>query len=397
MYFPREEYEERWRRVYEEMRARGFDTAVVWGRSAGTYERCGNVLYLTNYYSSQSGHEEDTETWMGVSFAAVIMSGGNTPVLVADMPDPQPGQIALDGVVWEPNVILAVAKTIRRLGIEGRVALVGYDFLPVKYYHVLQRELPGVEWVPADDLLASVRRAKSPRELDCYREGGEKVTAALSALMAAAVKGDITQADAAARGAAELISRGGFPHMVPVSSGSGIYRFTGDPLTGSSSEIMLRDGDMVRAWVYGPAWQGYWLDPGRTAVVGGRPTPRQKELVEHGANIVDRLINEIRPGRKVADLVRLGMQMRAATGTQDDQPGKMWPLYGHGVGLFWEQPWLLESAAESGDQDTFRQNDTLGVEVFLHWPDTGSVGIETNIIVGPASNEVLTPVDTLWW
>lgn len=397
MYFPQEEYQERWRRVYDEMRARGFDTAVVWGRSAGTYERSGNVLYLTNYYSSQSGHEEDTLTWMGVAFAAVILSAGRTPVLVGDMPDPEPGQLAVDGVVWQPNVILAVANTIRGLGIEGPVALVGYDFLPAKYYHVLQQALPGVEWVPADDLLASIRRAKSQRELDCYREGGEKATAALTALMETAVKGSVTQADAAARGAAELISRGGFPHMIPVSSGSGIYRFTGDPLTGSSSEIALRDGDMVRAWVYGPAWQGYWLDPGRTAVVGGRPTARQKELIEHGTAIIDRLIKEISPGRKVADIVRLGMQMRAATGTEDDQPGKMWPLYGHGVGLFWEHPWLLESAADSGDQDIFRQNDTLGVEVFLHWPDTGSVGIETNIIVGPAGNEVLTPVDTQWW
>jgi Xaa-Pro dipeptidase len=397
VYFPQEEYEERWRRVYDELEARGFDSAVVWGRSAGTYERCGNVLYLTNYYSSQSGHEEDTETWMGVGFAAVIMSGGNTPVLVADMPDPEPGQIALDRVVWEPNVILAVAKTIRELGVEGKVALIGYDFLPVKYYHLLQRELPGVEWVPADDLLASVRRAKSRRELDCYREGGEKVSAALTALMEAAVKGGVTQATVAAEGAGELIRRGGFPHMVPVSSGSGIYRFTGDPLTGSSSQIMLNEGDMVRAWVYGPAWQGYWLDPGRTAVVGGQPSARQKELVQKGADIIARLIEEIRPGEQVADIVRLGMQMRRETGTEDDQPGKMWPLYGHGVGLFWEQPWLLESAAQTNDQDVFRENDTLGVEVFLHWPDTGSVGIETNVIVGPDGNEILTPVEMFWW
>ena len=39
-YFPIEEYESRWGRVHAEMKRRGFDAAVVWGRSAGGFERC---------------------------------------------------------------------------------------------------------------------------------------------------------------------------------------------------------------------------------------------------------------------------------------------------------------------------------------------------------------------
>jgi Xaa-Pro aminopeptidase len=396
-YFPQEEYEDRWRRVYAEMRSRGFESAVIWGQSAGTYERCGNVLYLTNYYSSQSGHEEDTDTWMGVGFSAVLLSSEAVPTLVTDMPDPDPEQLAVEDVIWEANVVMAVVNAMRDRGIRDEVALVGYDFLPAKYFHVLEKELPDVRFVPADDLLAGIRRNKSPRELDCYREGGEKATAALTSLMETAVKGGVTQAEAAAAGAAELMRNGGFPHMVPVSSGRGIYRFTGDPITGFSSNITLNEGDMVRAWVYGPAWQGYWLDPGRTAVVGRRPTARQKDLIEQGAHIIDRLIEKIQPSTRVAEVVQLGIDMRRKTGTVDDQPAKMWPLFGHGVGLFWEHPWLLESAGGEENDATFLENDVLGIEIFLHWPDTGSVGIEQNVIVGKDRNELLTPVDMFWW
>ena len=58
-YFPIEEYEGRWERVHAEMKRRGLDVAVVWGRSAGGYERCADVLYLTNYFSTNSGQASD--------------------------------------------------------------------------------------------------------------------------------------------------------------------------------------------------------------------------------------------------------------------------------------------------------------------------------------------------
>ena len=60
MYFPRDEYEARWRNVDAGLQRRGLQAAVVWGRSGGGYERCGDVLYLTNYYGTHSGQGLDT-------------------------------------------------------------------------------------------------------------------------------------------------------------------------------------------------------------------------------------------------------------------------------------------------------------------------------------------------
>src|SRR5690606_29741291 len=54
-FFPKSEYEDRWRRLEAEMVRRGYDTAVIWAKGSGAYERYGNVLWLTNYYSAHSG------------------------------------------------------------------------------------------------------------------------------------------------------------------------------------------------------------------------------------------------------------------------------------------------------------------------------------------------------
>lgn len=80
MYFSKDEYESRWERVRQEMRELGVDWALIWGRSGGTFERCNDILYLSNYYSSQSGHEYDSTEWMGVSFTAMLLEIGRAHV-----------------------------------------------------------------------------------------------------------------------------------------------------------------------------------------------------------------------------------------------------------------------------------------------------------------------------
>jgi Xaa-Pro aminopeptidase len=398
MYFPRDEYEQRWERVYDAMADQGFEWALIWGRSGGTYERYSDVLYLANYYSSQSGQQYDGPGWMGIAFSALILGGREAPQLVADEPD-YPQELLpfpLDRYAWEKNTISGAARALRDRGATGRVAFVGSDFLPVKYYDVLRAELPdGIELVPADDLVRTLRLRKSPRELDCYREVGAKVTRALDALMEVAIKPGATQADAAAAGTAELMRGGGIPHMVPVSSGPTLFRHCGDPLLGFSHDVTLEAGDMVRVWLYGPAWQGYWSDPGRTAVVGGRPNERQRELIRSANDIVIRLMGEVRPGRRLVEVIEIGNRLRAEANMAEDQPGKMWPIYGHGVGLFWEDPWLLHDL----DDDTlvFHEGQTFSTEVFLHWPDVGSAGVEQNFIVHEGGNELLTTSRLEWF
>jgi Xaa-Pro dipeptidase len=393
MYFPQEEYEARWARVYEEIAKRRHDVAVVFGRSAGTYERSGDIVYLTNFCSTHSGAEYDTPLWRARGYAAAILRGGEQPELHTDEADTPRDLVATDRIEWHWDVIEGLAQALTQAGVEGRVAFVGSDFLPVKQYRRLEELTPGIEWVPEDDLVETVRRVKSERELTCYREGGEIVTAGLDALFESLFVG-CSEAQAAGAAAKEVISRGGSYHMIPLSHGERIRYFCRNPLTGYSLDTP-KEGDLMRGWLYGPIWQGYWLDPGRTTVRGLRPDEGQRNLVEGCAAIVDAVIAAIRPGVLVRDVIALGDRMTEAAGGGKDQAAQMWPIYGHGVGQFWEQPWLGADVLESVER--FEEGMVMGVEAFLAHDGVGSAGFEQNLIVGAGGAELLTKTPMIFW
>jgi len=394
LYFPIDEYEGRWARVYEEMERRGFDSLVVWGRSAGTYERYGDIHYLTNFYSTHSGHEQDTKLWTGRGFAAAILTAGEPPELHTDEAETPPSLLATDQVEWHWNVPEGVAEAVNRLGLTGRVGICGTDFLPVKYWRLFEAATPGVEWVEDDQLVERVRQIKSPRELDCYREAGEIVTHGLNALFDGLLTGK-PEAEAAAAAASEVIGRGGAYHMIPVSHGDSIQTFCRNPLTGYSLDAPA-PGDMVRGWVYGPIWQGYWLDPGRTSVCDpANATAAQKELVEATAGIVESIIEMIKPGVSIMEACRLGDRLTEEAGGAKDQAGEMWPIYGHGIGHFWQFPWIGTDLLDGGE--VFEENSVLGIEAFLAQDGVGSAGFEQNLIVTADGAELLTKTPMIFW
>ena len=392
-YFPQDEYEGRWRRVHDGLKRRGLSAADVWGRSGGTYERCGDVLYLTGYYGTHSGQGLDTPITTARAFGAVVLQLGETPELMADDPGPNPDLLATDRVSWSRNTIQGVAELLERRAIKGPVALVGSDFLPMKYWALLQAATPQIDWRIEDDLVREARLIKSPRELDCFRQGGRIVSAALGRLVEGMIAGR-SEAEAAGEAAREVVRGGGHVHMIPCSHGDLIRYFARDPLNGYSQDAP-KPGDLVRGWVYGPMFQGYWLDPGRTAVAGRRPSNSQRELVESCVAIVDKLIARIAPGLALDDLARYGDQLVAEFGGEKDQAAEKWPLYGHGVGLFFEKPYISTSMGTPGT--AFEEGMVMGVEAFLAREGVGSAVFEQNVIVGKDGAELLITTPPLFW
>ncbi len=98
-FFPQEEYEQRWQKVEAEIKRRGYEAAVVFGRSGGTNDRCGDVLYLTNFYSTASGQGYDSTIFQGRSFNSVLLQVGETPELHADEPGLRQELIATDRII----------------------------------------------------------------------------------------------------------------------------------------------------------------------------------------------------------------------------------------------------------------------------------------------------------
>jgi Xaa-Pro aminopeptidase len=392
-FFPKDEYEARWRRAEAEMAKRGIETAVVFGRSGGTNDRCGDVLYLSNFFSTASGQGYDSAVFEGRSFNAVILQRGQAPELIADEPGLRKEILATDRVRSANRPFREIVRALGERNVKGPVAMVGSDVLPLKYWRVLQAENPKIDWQPADDLITSLRRIKSPREQDALRIAGETATRALNRMMEALIAGR-AEAEAASLAAQEVVRSGGNIHMLPVGHGEFIDLFVRNPIAGYTFDAPKR-GDLVRGWVYGPFFEGYYIDPGRTTVCGGRPSPEQKEMVETGARIVEAIIEQIRPGRKVKEVALHGRALCAQYGAVSNQMAEKWPHFGHGIGLFFEKPYIGPEMCEDGD--VFEEGMALGVEAFFGRPGLGSAGFEQNLLVTKTGTELLIRTPMIFW
>lgn len=392
MYFPKEEYEDRWRRVHENMKRKGYETALVWGRSAGSFDRAGDVLYLTNFYSGHSGHEYDTPVWQARSYAAVILQQGETPALhMEDELFPR-DMLPTDRVEWHMDPVQGVIDALKRRRISGKVALVGSDTLPMKYGRRLEEALPKIEWEWDDRLVLEVRRKKSAREIVCLREAGEIATRGMTKLMEGLVAGK-TEAEACAEAVAEVMKRGGVCEYIRCSHGDRVEHWSRAPISGYSTDP-VKEGDIVRAWLMGPMKEGYFMDPGRTAVCGNKPTKEQRALIEDCARIVEGIIEAMKPGVRVSDLARVGDRLQQKVGGADQVTVTQWPLYGHRMGLFWDS-WIGPDITD--EDDVFEAETVCSSETFLIRKGVGFAGFEQNLIVTESGAEILTKTPMLWW
>lgn len=383
-HFPIDEYETRWQRVERIMSDAGFDAAVVVGRGGGTMDNCGDILYLSNHYSVSGGM--DSRIWSARAFSGIILQKGHAPELHIDEPEPRQDLVSIDEVYCDNHPFLSIARRLKQRGISGRVAFCGSWFTPVKFWRQLSEATPDIEWVDMDDLVRRARAIKSARELDTYRIAGAAATEATDVLMQALVAGR-TEREAAGEAARVTVARGGRIQAIGTNHGDTMdydYRF---PLTGSAADAPA-PGDLVRGTVHAAFQQGYYLDPGRTAVCGGQPNARQKRLIDATAGIVRKLSDMMRPGVLLTDVAAEGDRLTAAFGGTESAIMKNFPFFGHGIGLSFEQPRI--STVMSEPDDRVQENMVFGVEAFLADEEVGSAFVEDILIIGKDGNELLT-------
>jgi Xaa-Pro dipeptidase len=378
--------------VHEQMRHRELSVAVIWGRSGGTYCRAGDVLYLTNYYGNNPGQGYDNPYTQCRAFSAVLLQEGEEPELLIDDSWPRKDLISTNRVSWSRNPAAAVADALKTRKIRGKVGLCGTDFFPMKYWGELQKGTPEVDWIPADELVLNVRKVKSARELEAVREAG-RIASQACTLMIEALKSGKSEAEAAGEAAREVVRNGGAIHMIPCSHGEMIEYLVSNPLPGYSVSTP-RTGDLARTFVYGPMFEGYYSDPGRTIIVGTQTSDAKRELLNAGAGLCDKIMGAIRPGVPVREVARMGDRLVTELGGEKDQAAEKFPLYGHGLGLFFEKP--LISTVMGDPQDVFLEGMVVGIEAFVTRKGVGSVGFEQNVIITGERTELITTTPMLW-
>jgi Xaa-Pro aminopeptidase len=404
MYFTREEYRARWDKVAKAMAARGYDNLLIWQRGAGTFDRVGDVFWLTNFVMNGSGQDQASEEIAApYTFSAVLMRRGREPELHVGLP---PGDLDLARVVCgevishPENLLTGLAAYLRAQGIEGRVALVGDDVLPGMYDRLLRRHTPQINWHSDETLLLGPQLIKSERELEAYRRAGDIVTEALTATCESLLTGH-SSAEAASAAAAILLRAGGGYHRIDIHHGPETeHRIVSSDLYGYDTTPPAA-GDMVRAWIMGPIFQGYWMDPGRSLICGNRPTGAQRALLEGAAEAVDAVAAAMHPGITPRQLGVIGGAIARKHGYFDHPQLKV-PLLGHGLGpnLI---PYLIPIGEGEPDPDGALRYDVpleagmvIAAEIFLTHPGVGTAGFEHNLIVTDRGPELLTRTPMLF-
>jgi len=394
-YFPEEEYLARWEKVQAEMRRCQYEVAIVWGKTAGHYERAMETLWLTNFWSEHSGQEPDSPIWNARGFCCVILQAGKSPELRADVAEIRRSLVRCGDYQFSDDPIGSLARSLNRLKPQASVVFVGSDCLPVKYAKQLEALTPDIRYHYDDDLIRRCRRIKSPRELDLFREAGAMVSSALYRVCDSLYFGK-TCAEAAAEGAHELARRGGGWLRIPINYGQDADSrfFERDPMYGYSQQAPKR-GDMLRTWIYGPVHQGYWIDPGRSLVCGGKPTPAQRSLLEDSYAITEAVMKAAKHGVPILQAAIAAEEVQKRVADEDDLASSQWPYFGHSNGCMWEAPIISRNTVQP--DECFEAGMVCSGESFMTRAGIGSVGWEQNFIVTQDGIELLTTTPVFWF
>jgi Xaa-Pro aminopeptidase len=408
LYFPREEHEQRLSKLERELLRLGYEHAIIWQRTGGSYDRAGWLYYLTNYASQAAGQELSAgASSIGKSFAALLVRPGEEPELHIAEPEYTVDRryVAIDRIhAHDEDLAAGLAQRLNQLGVEGRVAYLGDDFLPIQLYRTLTAATPAIEWVPEEYLLAEIQSHKSERELELYRECGEIASQALTELMEGLIAGE-RQCDAAAKAAAIVIGAGGGIQRIGVNTGSpGELAMWDNPLYGYS-DARARPGEMVRGWIFGPISHGYWIDPGRTAIAANRPTTAQRKLIEDTVALTERIMGAIRPGVTPREAGIVGDACSRELGYGFEMGGAIWDVYGHSLSTLWLGPYIPSHGAQDFEDDhglwnvdrPFHAGQVYTVETFLQEDGIGTAAFEQVFIIWDERLELLTTTPMIFW
>ncbi len=369
--FPRQEYEDRWRRARDAMAATRLDVLLVTSEA--------NYRYL-------SGHH--TGFWLSKSRPLLmLLPRDGEPILLVttnqvplvEAMSPVKAIRSWEGFMAEGTPVLAEA--IRDLGLDrARIgAELGFEQrlgMPVTELRRLEAMLPEAAVVDAAAVFWGLRRLKSPAEVARLRESA-RITGEAYAALFDAVRPGMTEREAHRAFLVELFQRGAErPGYIPITSGAGHYhRRTGGP-----TDRTLEPGDLL--WLDGGCtYQGYWSDFSRMVAVG-RCTGEQAATYRAVREITHDALAAVRPGRPLAEVV-------AGVRRDLERGGFPWGAtsrIGHGLGLD-----LTEPPSLRGDvADVFEPGMVLTLEPTV-FADHGLYQLEEIYVVTPSGAELLTP------
>ena len=220
----------------------------------------------------------------------------------------------------------ACVRAVRDLGLER--ARVGFDNL--MFAPVLTAALPDMQVADAYGALKFTRQAKTPAETEILREAVQLNQTALERTVAAWAPG-MSWHELNIAYYTNAIRLGGFIH----DRGSLILAndLGQEPTlllsSGLEEDFELPRGINVMFDCHG-TWRRYTWDGGKTWIIDDEPTGDQRTVADAAAATMEDLMDALRPGVGVMELVRRGRQTLRKTGLPEAEDAL---IFFHGCGL----------------------------------------------------------------
>ena len=292
------------------------EVSLVRSRLARLLERNGwEALVIAGSENGQHATGWDMEIvryWPDRPLITVVLRSGETVLVVwqemvkmGKRPGPFADDLAGysrggDGPKTAGEAVVAVLRehgvTSGSVGLEkSRASLV--------FFERLASDLPGVEWVAADEELALLRMVKTTRELEALRSAAQRADSAFWAAIEDARPGD-SELDLAGRIRASAAEHGCLVTMLTVCAGERACAVN------EPTDRPIVDGDIIRVdfnMRYGAFhlddvyYGGYFADIGRMAVMG-QPSQEQLDAYREQVELKQRIIDFVRPGRTASEI-----------------------------------------------------------------------------------------------
>jgi Xaa-Pro aminopeptidase len=291
-------------------------------------------------------------------------------------------------IVAAADMVEALVQELQKRGMAaGEVGIAGGDTIPWGVVRQVETALPDAEFTTADDILDDLRAVKSPREVELLRRASEIGSRAIDAMMEAARPG-ATHADVFLAGQEVLIPAKTIMQNAFMVSGRGgpepaVVR-NSFPTFGAAEP--LADGQWFQAGISG-VYQGYLFDLARSTAVGA-PSDRQVTAFEAAISCVEASIAAIRPGVSAGSVAVAGLDRMREMGYGF---GGAFLGMGHGIGLGWDNPWLIP-----GDATELQPGMVLCVERGVK-REGFSGDFEETVLVTETGNELLTSARVRRW
>jgi Xaa-Pro aminopeptidase len=238
------------------------------------------------------------------------------------------------------------ALKARRIGCEfGLETRIG---MPLDDFDTIRRGLPDAAFVDASSIIWQLRMYKSAEEIARMRSACD-ITGRTRQELFKEVRAGMTEREVADLWRGKMLAAG-------AESASFIYVNTGDTADLlPSTDKKLTPGETL--WVDGGVYiGGYTCDFSRIATLG-EPSDRQRLLHRDAVEVVHMIMDEVRPGMRVADLAAIGaaeMARRGHTGIR-----RRLEVNGHGMGMLINEPPLLAP----WDETVLAEGMTVGIEL----------------------------------